>query len=43
MLLDTLSSMDSALRLYASLGFVRRPAYCETPVAGTVFMELKLS
>jgi len=43
MLLDTLSSMDSALRLYASLGFVRRPAYYETPVTGTVFMELKLS
>ena len=43
MLLDTLSSMDAAIRLYASLGFVRRSAYYVTPVGNTVFMELSLT
>jgi ribosomal protein S18 acetylase RimI-like enzyme len=42
MLLDTLSSMHAAIRLYETLGFVRRMAYYETPVAETVFMELGL-
>ena len=42
MLLDTLASMHTAIRLYETLGFVRRTAYYETPVAETVFMELKL-
>ena len=42
MVLDTLPSMQAALRLYESLGFVRRPAYYETPLQETVFMELKL-
>jgi len=42
MLLDTLPSMETAHKLYASLGFVRRDAYYPTPVGGTVFMELEL-
>ena len=42
-LLDTLSSMHSALRLYQSLGFVRRAPYYQTPIEGTVFMELRLA
>jgi len=41
-LLDTLPSMQSALRLYEKLGFVRRPAYFRTPIEGNVFMELRL-
>lgn len=40
--LDTLSSMQSALRLYQSLGFVRRAPYYQTPIENTVFMELRL-
>ena len=42
MKLDTLSSMHTALRLYESLGFVRCPPYYPTPLAETVFMELRL-
>ena len=42
MVLDTLPSMHSALRLYESLGFVRRSAYYDTPLPETVFMELRL-
>jgi GNAT superfamily N-acetyltransferase len=42
MLLDTLPSMHGALRLYESLGFVRRAAYFQTPIEGNVFMELRL-
>ena len=34
--------MDTAIRLYESLGFVRRSAYYDTPLAETVFMELHL-
>lgn len=41
-LLDTLPSMQSAIRLYESLGFVRRPPYFDSPVGGNVFMERKL-
>jgi putative acetyltransferase len=43
LLLDTLPSMQSAQRLYASLGFVHRPPYFDSPVGGNVFMELKLN
>lgn len=42
MKLDTLSSMSTALQLYASLGFSRCPAYYDTPLKETVFMELRL-
>lgn len=42
MRLDTLASMTPAIRLYESLGFVRRSAYYATPLAETVFMELQL-
>lgn len=42
MVLDTLPSMKPALGLYESLGFVRRSAYYDTPLAETVFMELRL-
>ena len=41
-LLDTLPTMQGALRLYESLGFVRRSPYFQTPIAGNVFMELRL-
>ena len=43
MRLDTLASMHPALQLYASLGFIRCPAYYDTPLAETVFMELRLT
>ena len=42
MVLDTLPHMHSAIGLYESLGFERRSAYYETPLAQTVFMELRL-
>ena len=40
--LDTLPAMDTATRLYASLGFVRCAAYYETPLQDTIFLELNL-
>ena len=42
MRLDTVPKLAAATRLYESLGFVPRDAYYETPVAGTIFMELGL-
>ena len=42
MRLDTLPIMESAIRLYRALGFVERSPYYDTPVAETVFMELRL-
>jgi GNAT superfamily N-acetyltransferase len=42
MRLDTLPAMQSAIRLYEALGFVRCAAYYETPLPDTVFMELRL-
>ncbi len=42
MRLDTLPSMESAIGLYERAGFVRIPAYYETPVADTVFMGLRI-
>jgi GNAT superfamily N-acetyltransferase len=42
MFLDTLSSMEPAIRLYETLGFVRCPKYYDTPLRETVFMELIL-
>ncbi|TKA83812.1 hypothetical protein B0A55_00011 [Friedmanniomyces simplex] len=43
MRLDTLQQMSSARALYRSLGFREVEAYYETPVEGTIFLELKLS
>jgi len=43
MLLDTLPSMNPAICLYQSLGFVSCPKYYDTPLTETVFMELKLT
>lgn len=42
MKLDTLSTMQPAIQLYESLGFVRVPAYYDSPLLGTMFMELQL-
>jgi len=42
MRLDTVPKLQAATRMYESLGFVRRDAYYETPVVGTIFMELAL-
>ncbi|MCX6921638.1 MAG: GNAT family N-acetyltransferase [Verrucomicrobia bacterium] len=42
MRLDTLPSMQAAIRLYEALGFVRCAAYYPTPLRETVFMELQL-
>jgi ribosomal protein S18 acetylase RimI-like enzyme len=41
--LDTVASrMEAAMRLYGAMGFVRIAPYYESPIAGTVFMELSL-
>jgi len=42
MLLDTLASMESAMKLYQSLGFAEIAPYYETPVEGTRFLRLPL-
>ena len=42
MRLDTLPFMHNAMSLYETLGFRRRTAYYDTPIGGTVFMELFL-
>jgi putative acetyltransferase len=42
MLLDTLPSLESALRLYRSLGFREVAPYRSAPDPGSVFMELEL-
>jgi len=42
MKLDTLPVMLPAIRLYESLGFVRCPAYYDTPLSETIFMERSL-
>ena len=42
LVLDTLPDMHGALRLYEKLGFVRRAPYFQTPIAGNIFMELRL-
>ncbi|KAK0947644.1 hypothetical protein LTR29_000901 [Friedmanniomyces endolithicus] len=43
MRLDTLQQMGSARALYASLGFREVEAYYETPIEGSVFLELNFS
>jgi GNAT superfamily N-acetyltransferase len=42
MRLDTVPKLAAATRMYEALGFVRREAYYETPVVGTIFMERAL-
>lgn len=43
MLLDTLPSLESALRLYRALGFLEVAPYRNAPDSNSVFMELKLA
>jgi GNAT superfamily N-acetyltransferase len=40
MRLDTIPNLEAATQLYETLGFARRDAYYDTPVAETIFMEL---
>ncbi len=43
MVLDTIpGKMDSAIRLYRELGFVERPAYYQSPIEGTLYLEKRL-
>ena len=42
MRLDTLPRIKEALQLYESMGFSKCPAYYNTPLAETIFLELKL-
>lgn len=42
MMLDTLHTMTEAITLYESLGFKNVPEYRNNPIAGAVFMEMKL-
>lgn len=42
MRLDSLPKMTAALRLYRSVGFIEIPAYYQTPLSDTVFLELDL-
>jgi len=43
MRLDTVPSMQSAQKLYESMGFKQIPAYRHNPVPGTMYLELKIS
>lgn len=43
MKLDTLPSMQTAIALYRSLGFVETAPYTENPIAGAKFLSLPLA
>jgi putative acetyltransferase len=41
--LDTVAgTMDAAIRLYRSIGFVEIPAYYQSPIPNTIYLELML-
>jgi ribosomal protein S18 acetylase RimI-like enzyme len=42
MRLDTIRTMEAAIRLYRALGFRSTPAYCVNPIEGAEYMELTL-
>lgn len=42
MRLDTVPSMEAAIRLYESLGFSPIPPYRQNPIEGASFMEIIL-
>jgi GNAT superfamily N-acetyltransferase len=40
--LDTIPSlMDAAVAMYRAMGFEAIPPYCENPIPGAIFLELK--
>lgn len=43
MFLDTLPSLDAAIRLYKKFGFYEVACYNNSPIKGTVFMRLDLT
>lgn len=43
LVLDTLPTMGSAIRLYEKTGFCEIPAYYDTPILGTKFYKLDLT
>ncbi len=42
MKLDTLPMLPDALRLFRALGFQEIPRYNDSPLPGTIFMQLTL-
>ncbi len=42
MVLDTLSPMESAIKLYKSLGFAEIPPYYDNPMEDAIYMKLDL-